>query len=52
MPSKDSKAESPPEKQVTCPYCGSKFEDETVLSKHMDRIHIGSGLLEGDRTRW
>lgn len=37
---------------VTCPYCGSKFEDEKMLSKHMDRIHIGSGLLEGDRTRW
>ena len=37
---------------ITCPYCESKFQDKTVLSKHIDRIHVGSGLLEGDTRRW
>jgi signal-transduction protein with cAMP-binding, CBS, and nucleotidyltransferase domain len=37
---------------VTCPYCESKFQDKTELSKHIDRIHVGSGLLEGDSRRW
>jgi signal-transduction protein with cAMP-binding, CBS, and nucleotidyltransferase domain len=33
--------------QITCPYCLSKFDDKQVLSKHIDDIHIGRGLLEG-----
>lgn len=33
---------------VSCPYCGSHFEGKGDLSKHIDRLHIGSGLLEGD----
>ena len=33
---------------LTCPYCESKFSDKSELSKHIDRIHLGSGLLEGD----
>ena len=33
---------------IVCPYCGSKFNDKMELSKHIDRIHLGSGLLEGD----
>ena len=37
---------------VECPYCQSKFKDKADLSKHIDRIHTGSGLLEGDRRRW
>jgi signal-transduction protein with cAMP-binding, CBS, and nucleotidyltransferase domain len=37
---------------ITCPYCESKFQDKTELSKHIDRIHVGSGLLEGDSRRW
>ncbi|MBI2183791.1 MAG: CBS domain-containing protein [Thaumarchaeota archaeon] len=37
---------------VTCPYCGSLFPDPMALSKHIDRIHIGSGLLEGDLRKW
>jgi uncharacterized CHY-type Zn-finger protein len=36
------------EKNVKCPYCNSRFEETDQLSKHIDRIHIGSGLLEGD----
>ncbi len=35
-------------KGVLCPYCGSTFEKKEELSKHIDRIHIGAGLLEGD----
>lgn len=37
---------------LTCPYCESKFSDKTELSKHIDRIHLGSGLLEGDLRKW
>jgi CBS domain-containing protein len=37
---------------IVCPYCGSKFDNKTDLSKHIDRIHIGSGLLEGDSRQW
>ncbi|MEO9363614.1 MAG: C2H2-type zinc finger protein [Nitrososphaera sp.] len=40
------------EGQVSCPYCGSTFKDKEQLSKHIDRIHQGSGLLEGDTTKW
>jgi predicted transcriptional regulator len=32
---------------ITCPYCLSKFDDKQVMSKHIDDIHIGRGLLEG-----
>jgi CBS domain-containing protein len=35
-------------KGVLCPYCGSRFENKDELSKHIDRMHIGAGLLEGD----
>lgn len=31
-----------------CPYCSSYFEDKKILSKHIDNIHIGRGLLEGN----
>ena len=37
---------------LRCPYCDSIFTDKNELSKHIDRIHIGSGLLEGDRRKW
>jgi hypothetical protein len=37
---------------ITCPYCQSKFLDKIELSRHIDRIHVGSGLLEGDTRRW
>lgn len=37
-----------PANKVVCPYCGSGFEGKDDLSKHIDRLHIGSGLLEGD----
>lgn len=37
---------------ITCPYCESKFDNKTDLSRHIDRIHIGAGLLEGDTRQW
>ena len=35
-----------------CPYCESKFEDKEMLSSHIDNIHIGPGLLEGDKRKF
>lgn len=37
---------------VSCPYCESIFSDKIELSRHIDRIHLGSGLLEGDLRKW
>jgi len=37
---------------VSCPYCDSAFENKDELSKHIDRIHHGSGLLEGDTRKF
>lgn len=34
--------------RVMCPYCQSRFLNKEELSKHIDRLHLGSGLLEGD----
>ena len=34
-----------------CPYCSSPFDSKEVLSKHIDRIHEGAGILEGDYRR-
>jgi CBS domain-containing protein len=39
-------------KKMICPYCESEFKDKDETSKHIDRIHIGSGLLEGDMRKW
>ncbi|MEM4398614.1 MAG: CBS domain-containing protein [Candidatus Nitrosocaldus sp.] len=39
------------EAKLSCPYCGSPFDDKNALSKHIDRLHIGSGVLEGDVRR-
>lgn len=38
--------------KVACPYCQSKFDNKEDLSKHIDRLHLGSGLLEGDLRQW
>ena len=40
------------DQSASCPYCASKFKDNEELSKHIDRIHHGSGLLEGNSRRW
>jgi len=34
--------------EIFCPYCNSKFDTKDLLSKHIDRIHHGLGLLERD----
>ncbi len=38
--------------EIRCPYCESIFENKEDLSKHIDRIHHGSGLLEGDSRKF
>lgn len=40
------------QQSIRCPYCLSSFTDEKDLSRHIDRVHIGSGLLEGDVRKW
>jgi len=35
-----------------CPFCGSVFRTKEELSKHIDRVHIGLGLLEGNTSKW
>jgi hypothetical protein len=34
--------------KIRCPYCSSLFDDKKILSKHIDDIHIGKGLFEGN----
>lgn len=37
--------------KFTCPYCESPFDTKEGLSKHIDRLHGESGVLEGDVRR-
>ena len=39
------------DKLIKCPYCDSEFNYKDELSRHIDRVHTGSGLLEGDLRR-
>jgi hypothetical protein len=34
--------------KLTCPYSESPFDTKEVLSNHIDRLHAGSSVLEGD----
>ena len=38
--------------KAVCPYCESPFDDKNTLSKHIDRLHGGAGLLEGDTRQY
>ncbi len=38
--------------EFRCPYCGQVLESAEAVSKHIDRTHIGSGLLQGDLRKW
>jgi predicted transcriptional regulator len=38
----------PSKAKFQCPYCGSPFDTKEGLSKHIDRLHEESGVLEGD----
>jgi hypothetical protein len=33
--------------EYSCPYCESIFQSKEDMSKHIDRIHGDSGILEG-----
>jgi len=37
--------------KIRCPYCSSIFDDKAKLSEHIDDIHIGRGLFEGNLSR-
>ena len=37
--------------KLVCPYCESPFDTKKGLSNHIDRLHSGSGVLEGDVRR-
>ena len=37
--------------KLVCPYCESPFDTKEGLSSHIDRLHAGSGVLEGDVRR-
>jgi len=37
---------------VSCPYCSAVLADAKELSKHIDQLHVGEGLLKGDRRKW
>jgi signal-transduction protein with cAMP-binding, CBS, and nucleotidyltransferase domain len=39
-------------KVYSCPYCDSAMKTKEELSKHIDQVHLGLGLLEGDNTKW
>ncbi len=41
-----------PSKGSRCPYCNSVFESIELLSKHIDKVHIGSELLQEGRHNW
>lgn len=38
--------------EFSCPYCDASMKSREELSKHIDQVHLGLGLLEGDRTKW
>ncbi len=48
MASERSKGKKEKEASIRCPYCESIFNTKEELSKHIDKIHIGPGVLEGD----
>lgn len=37
--------------KIRCPYCSSIFDTKSALSSHIDDIHIGRGLFEGNMAR-
>src|SRR6266540_3275171 len=46
-----SYVKDPSKAKLSCPYCGSPFDTKEGLSKHIDRLHGESGILEGDVRR-
>jgi signal-transduction protein with cAMP-binding, CBS, and nucleotidyltransferase domain len=37
--------------KIKCPYCSSLFQKKEELSKHIDQIHIGYGVFQGNFSR-
>jgi CBS domain-containing protein len=37
---------------LRCPYCEEEVRDVNDLSRHIDLVHIGKGLLEGNLSKW
>lgn len=37
---------------LSCPYCDATMTDRKELSKHIDQVHLGLGLLEGNLSNW
>ena len=37
--------------RLVCPYCNLPFDTKEGLSGHIDRVYVGSGVLEGDVRR-
>jgi predicted transcriptional regulator len=35
-------------KKIRCPYCPSVFQTKSDLSQHIDQIHIGYGVFQGN----
>jgi CBS domain-containing protein len=38
--------------QLRCPYCDAEMKNRDELSRHIDQVHLGLGLLEGNKTKW
>ncbi|HUH82670.1 MAG TPA: hypothetical protein VLX33_02185 [Nitrososphaerales archaeon] len=38
--------------EFRCPYCDAVLKTQKELSKHIDQVHLGPGLLEGDQSKW
>jgi CBS domain-containing protein len=38
--------------RFVCPYCDAELKNGEELSKHIDQVHLGPGLLEGNRSKW
>ena len=37
---------------LSCPYCNATMKNKEELSRHIDQVHLGMGLLEGNRSKW
>ena len=37
---------------LSCPYCDASMKDRDELSRHIDQVHLGLGLLEENRSKW
>ena len=38
--------------KIACPYCDATMKDPSELSRHIDQVHLGLGLLQGDKSKW